>query len=55
MSDIEEEYEFDEELVEDEFVFSDGDKTLNERMSATAKSGQMNNSKGLHSSFKQGE
>ena len=34
MSDIEEEYEFDEEFVEEQ-VFSDGDKTLNERLTAT--------------------
>ena len=37
MSDnIEEEYEFEEEFVEEE-VFSDGDKTLNDRVNASMK------------------
>ena len=38
MSDIEEDYEFEEEFVEDEMeeVFSGGDKTLNDRLSASA-------------------
>ena len=45
MSDIEEDYEFEEEFVEQE-VFSDGDKTLNERMTATV------NNPSVHASFK---
>ena len=43
MSDIEEEYEFEEEFVEEQ-VFSDGDKTLNERLTATVKEPSVNNS-----------
>ena len=33
--DIEEDFEFEEEFVDDEFVISDGDKTLNERATAS--------------------
>lgn len=37
MSDISEDYEFEEEeLIEDDMVLSDGDKTLNERMTSSA-------------------
>ena len=39
MSDIDEDFDdFEEEDIEDEFMLSDGDKTLNERMSASGKS-----------------
>ena len=33
--DIEEDFEFEEEFVDDEFDHSDGDKTLNERATAS--------------------
>ena len=36
MSDIEEDYEFEEEeLMDEEMVLSDGDKTLNERLTVS--------------------
>ena len=39
MSDIDEDFDdFEEEDIEDEFILSDGDKTLNERLSASGKS-----------------
>ena len=50
MSDIEEEFQFDEEFVDeedvgkDQLLGSDGDKTLNERMSASAHGPSVNGS-----------